>query len=60
MDEAEVDTDTDIMIEEYSKYSGELKDCKTKEDRDQWLSGFGAFVLGWQAARQQAQQRADL
>ena len=38
-----------VLEEEYSKYAGELGDCKTKEDRDSWLSGFGAFVLGWQA-----------
>lgn len=38
------------MIEEYSKFAGELSECKSKEDRDSWLSGFGAFILGWQAS----------
>lgn len=41
-----------VMMEEYQKYAGELGDCKSKEDRDSWLSGFGAFVLGWQARGQ--------
>jgi hypothetical protein len=50
------------MIEEYSKYAGELSECKSKEDRDSWLSGFGAFILGWQASekRRLTQDAADL
>lgn len=42
-------SDHEIMMNAFRNQHGEMRDYKTKEERDMWLSWLGSFVLGWEA-----------